>query len=73
MRVYEMVAWPPARTADDTDARDRLLRAGHALSRENGISALTVRAVAARAEANPGSFVYHFGTRDAFVEALIER
>jgi AcrR family transcriptional regulator len=31
-----------------------------------------VRAVAAAAGANLGSFVYHFGTRDAFVGELIE-
>jgi AcrR family transcriptional regulator len=33
---------------------------------------LTVRAVAAAAGANPGSFVYHFGTRDAFLRELLE-
>jgi AcrR family transcriptional regulator len=33
---------------------------------------LTIREVAAGAKANLGSFVYHFGTRDAFVEELIE-
>lgn len=62
-----------ARTNPDTDARERLLRAGQALARQKGIKALTVRAVAAKAEANLGSFVYHFGTRDHFVDELIER
>lgn len=33
---------------------------------------MTVRKVAAVAGANLGSFVYHFGTRDTFVGALIE-
>ena len=61
------------RPAPDLDSRERLLRAGLALARRSGIKALTVRAVAAKAEANLGSFVHHFGTRDAFVEALIER
>jgi AcrR family transcriptional regulator len=61
------------RTSRTLDSRERLLRAGLALARRDGIKALTVRAVAARAKANLGSFVHHFGTRDAFVETLIER
>lgn len=61
------------RRTTETDARERLLRAGLAVARKSGIKAMTVRAVAARAEANLGSFVHHFGTRDAFVEELIER
>lgn len=32
-----------------------------------------MRAVAAAAEVNLGSFVYHFGTREAFVYELVER
>ncbi len=43
------------------------------LARRTGLRKLTVRAVAERAQVNLGSFVYHFGTRDAFAEALIER
>jgi AcrR family transcriptional regulator len=55
------------------DTRERLLRAGEALARQQGLKALTVRAVTARAEAHLGSFVHHFGTREAFVTELIER
>lgn len=55
------------------DVRDRLLQAGLALAEADGLKAVTVRAVARRAEANLGSFVYHFGTRDAFIAELIER
>ncbi len=57
----------------DPDSRERLLQAGMAMARERGLRTLTVRAVAARAQVNLGSFVYHFGTRDAFVAELIER
>lgn len=39
---------------------------------KDGFQSLTVRQVAAAAEANLGSFVYHFGTRDAFIHALLE-
>ena len=59
--------------AEAEDTRQRLLQAGLALARRGGVKALTVRAVAARANANLGSFVHHFGTRDAFVGELIER
>lgn len=39
---------------------------------KDGFQSLTVRQVAAAAEANLGSFVYHFGTRDTFIHALLE-
>jgi AcrR family transcriptional regulator len=54
------------------DSRARLLAAGLALAQRDGLRALSVRGVAAQAGANLGSFVYHFGTRDAFVAELIE-
>jgi AcrR family transcriptional regulator len=62
----------PSRPAESA-ARERLLQAGLEIARRQGIKALTVRAVATRAGANLGSFVYHFGTRDAFVDELVER
>lgn len=52
--------------------RDGLLRAGTRLARQSGLRKLTVRAVCAAAGANLGTFVYHFGSRDAFVTELIE-
>lgn len=61
------------RSTPEPDLRERLLRAGLVLARRSGFKSLTVRAVAARAQANLGSFVYHFGSRGAFVEELIER
>ena len=63
----------PASTLNTVTTRDRLLAAGHRVILKHGIRSLTVREVAAGAKANLGSFVYHFGTRDAFVEELIER
>lgn len=59
--------------AESADPRERLLRAGLTVARRSGFKALTVRAVAAQAQANLGSFVYHFGSRAAFVDELIER
>ena len=55
-----------------TSTRALLMRAGREILLRDGFQGLTVRAVAAAAGANLGSFVYHFGTRDAFVSELIE-
>lgn len=55
------------------DTREKLLSAGEAIARRDGLRRLTVRGVAAKAEVNLGSFVYHFGAREHFVDALIER
>jgi AcrR family transcriptional regulator len=63
----------PVSTLNTATTRDRLLASGHRVVIKRGLRSLTVREVAAGANANLGSFVYHFGTRDAFVEALIER
>lgn len=60
-------------TTSPTATRERLLRAGLAIARRSGLRAVTVRGVAARAGANLGSFVHHFGTREAFVAELLER
>lgn len=54
-------------------SRERLLKEGLAIARKSGLRAVTVRGVAARARVNLGSFVYHFGSRDAFVAELLER
>ncbi len=54
------------------DTRARLLAAGLALAQSGGLRRLTVRGLAAAADVNLGTFVYHFGTRDAFVGELIE-
>jgi AcrR family transcriptional regulator len=55
------------------DTRERLLAAGERCARRAGLRTLTVRGVCGDAGANLGSFVYHFGSRDAFVAAVIER
>jgi AcrR family transcriptional regulator len=55
-----------------SSTREQLLAAGREIVLQRGFQDLTVRKVAAVAGANLGSFVYHFGTRDTFVGALIE-
>jgi len=58
--------------APKPSTRAQLMRAGREIVQRHGFQGLTVRAVASAADANLGSFVYHFGTRDAFVAELIE-
>jgi AcrR family transcriptional regulator len=62
-----------SRSASAGATRERFLRAGLALARKGGLRAITVRALAQRARANPGSFVYHFGTREAYLAELLEQ
>jgi len=64
---------PAPRANPDDGSRERLLKAGLQVARRQGIQRLTVRAVASLAQANLGTFVYHFGTREAFCGELIER
>lgn len=52
--------------------RQKLIEQGLLLAQEKGLRGLAVREVAKRAGVNPGSFVYHFGTREAFVAELVE-
>lgn len=52
--------------------RLRLLEQGLAIAREKGLRGLKVREVAAQSEVNLGSFVYHFGSREAYVAELVE-
>ena len=50
----------------------RLLAAGRELYPLTGAAGLSIRKVAERAGANLGMFHYHFGSKDAFVRALLQ-
>jgi AcrR family transcriptional regulator len=52
--------------------RQLLLDKGLELARDRGLRGLTVRELTACAGANLGTFVYHFGNRDRFIEELVE-
>jgi AcrR family transcriptional regulator len=58
---------PPA------SARDRILVAYEDLLIESGERGATLDAVAARAGVSKGGLLYHFGSKDALAEGLIER
>ena len=51
--------------------RQKLLDTGLAIATDKGLRGLTVRELAAAAEVNLGTFVYHFGNRDAFIDELV--
>jgi AcrR family transcriptional regulator len=53
-------------------ARAKVLHAFAALLVENGERAATIEAVAERAGVSKGGLLYHFGSRDALVDGLME-
>ncbi|WP_370617078.1 TetR/AcrR family transcriptional regulator [Mumia sp. Pv 4-285] len=62
----------PART-DGASTRDRILDAFETLLVEGGGKIATLDAVAARAEVSKGGLLYHFPSKDAMVDAMLDR
>jgi len=58
--------------SETSPARHRLLSVGLNLAQTLGIRGIVIRELAKSAGVNLGSFVYHFGTRDKFIEELVE-
>lgn len=54
-------------------ARDRVLDAYETLLIENGPAGTTLDAVSAAAEVSKGGLLYHFGSKDALAEGLLDR
>lgn len=54
------------------DTRERLLRAAAAVIRRDGPQAMTLDAVAAEAEVSKGGLLYHFPSKQALHDALID-
>jgi AcrR family transcriptional regulator len=62
----------PADSAGDTTV-DRLLDAAERLVADRGLAGTSVRAICAEADANVAAVHYHFGSKDALVDAVLER
>jgi AcrR family transcriptional regulator len=58
---------------DASTTAERLLDAAERLFAERGVDAVSVRAVNAAAGANVAAVHYHFGSKDALVEAVLRR
>lgn len=54
------------------ETRLRLLRAAREVFAERGVDAGSVREITARAGANLGAVTYHFGSKDALYEAVVD-
>ena len=54
------------------DAAQKLLAAGHALAQEKGCGAVSVREACRRAKVNLGLFHYHFKSREAFLDRILD-
>lgn len=55
------------------DTRNLILDTAEAIFAEQGIAAASMRSVTTRAQINMAAVNYHFGTKEALVEAILER
>jgi AcrR family transcriptional regulator len=55
------------------NARDKLLDAAASIVIEQGVTRMTLDAVAAQAQVSKGGLLYHFASKDALVQAMIAR
>ena len=63
-----------SRAADSGTTRLALMRAAERLMAERGIDAVSLREVSAAAgQLNNSAVLYHFGSRDALIDAILER
>ena len=62
----------PSPTADPS-TKDRILSAAEELFASEGFEKVSLRAITQEAEVNLASVNYHFGSKDALIDAVIER
>jgi AcrR family transcriptional regulator len=62
----------PGEKAPEEYRRKDILRAAYDVAARQGVEALTVRAVAARAGVSHGTVLFHFSRRDALVASLLD-
>ena len=56
-----------------SDALTRILDAAESLVLDRGVSGLTIEATAQRAGISKGGLLYHFGTKEALLMAMLDR
>ncbi|HET9678991.1 MAG TPA: TetR/AcrR family transcriptional regulator [Gammaproteobacteria bacterium] len=62
-----------ARGAVKNPTKNRILAAAEALFAEHGVASTSLRSITARASVNLAAVNYHFGSKDALIEAVYER
>jgi AcrR family transcriptional regulator len=62
----------PGRKAPEEHRRKDILRAAYDVAARRGVEALTVRAVATRADVSHGTVLFHFNRRDTLVMSLLD-
>jgi TetR/AcrR family transcriptional regulator, transcriptional repressor of bet genes len=62
----------PGQRAPEAFRRNDILRAAYDVAARHGVEALTVRAVADRADVSHGTVLFHFSRRDALVASLLD-
>ena len=63
----------PGRKLSEEARQEDILRAAYDVAVRQGLSALSLRAVAERAKVSHGTILFHFKRRDQLVAALLER
>ncbi len=68
-----MTATPPSTPPTTQDTRDRILDAAERLFVEHGFDGTSMRMITSAASANLAAVNYHFGSKDALVQAVFRR
>ena len=63
----------PTRSTMSADTKEHILDAAEALIAEQGIDAVSLRAITSAARVNLAAVHYHFGSKDALVQKVFER
>jgi AcrR family transcriptional regulator len=56
-----------------SNARDKLLDAAESIVIEQGVTRLTLEAVAAQAKVSKGGLLYHFASKDVLIQIMVSR
>jgi AcrR family transcriptional regulator len=62
----------PGTKIDETLRREQIISAAYDLARRGGLRAVTIRDVARKAEMSAGLVIFHFGTKERVVLALLD-